>query len=92
VRRALESLPWVRKASVDFEHKQATATVVSEDYDEASLLKALKDAGYGGKVVKPVVKPAVKPAKKDKPMAKAPKGELVAFRVSGMKKTKSGAT
>lgn len=46
------SLPWVREAKVDFDKKQAVVTVEVEKYDEAALLKALKEARFGGKVVK----------------------------------------
>ena len=83
MRRALESLPWVRKATVDFQKKQATITAVSSRYDEAALLKALKGAGFRGTVVKPDGgEPELKPAV----------GTQVAFHVTGMQKTKSGAT
>ena len=47
-------------------------------------LKALKDAKFGGKVVK-------KDAD-EQPKAQAPAGPQVAFHVTGMQKTKSGAT
>lgn len=83
MRRALESLPWVRKATIDYEQKQATITAVSKRYDEAALIKALKDAGFGGKVVKP---------KGGEPKQKPATGTQVAFHVTGMMKTKSGAT
>jgi len=83
VRRALESLPWVRKAEVNFAQKQATVTVVSSQYDEAALLKTLKDAGFGGTVVKP---------DDGEPKAKPVTGARIAFHVTGMMKTKSGAT
>ncbi len=83
MRRALESLPWVRKAEVNFAKKQATITAVSSRYDEAALLKALKDAGFGGTVVKPDDGEA-----KQKPVT----GTQIAFHVTGMRKTKSGAT
>lgn len=84
MRKALESLPWVRKVTIDFANKQATATVVSKSYDEKVLLKALKDAGFGGSVAKA--------SSEEKKSAKVPDGAQVAYRVSGMKKTKSGAT
>lgn len=84
MRKALESLPCVRKATIDFANKQVTATVVSKSYDEKALLKALKDAGFGGSVAKA--------SNEKKNSAKAPDGAQVAYRVSGMKKTKSGAT
>ena len=83
MRRALESLPWVRKATVDFQKKQASITAVSSRYDETALLKALKGAGFGGKVVKP---------KDGEPEQKPTSGTQVAFHVTGMMKTKSGAT
>ena len=46
------SLPWVRQAQVDFDKKQAVVTVEVEKYDEQALLKALEEAGFGGKVAK----------------------------------------
>lgn len=81
--KALKSLPWVRKASVDYGKKQATVTVLSQRYDEAALLKTLVDAGFRGSVAE---------APDDEQKQAAPAGERVAFQVSGMKKTRSGAT
>ncbi len=52
VRKALTSLPWVRQTQVNFDKKQATVTADAAKYDEKAMLKALEDAGYGGKVVK----------------------------------------
>jgi copper chaperone CopZ len=52
VRKALTSLPWVRQVQVNFDTKQATVGVDATKYDEKAMLKALEDAGYGGKVVK----------------------------------------
>ena len=83
MRRALESLPWVRKAEVSFQKQQATITAVSSRYDEATLLKALKDAGFGGTVVKP---------DDGEPKAKPVTGSRIAFHVTGIMKTRSGAT
>ena len=51
VRRALSSLPWVRQVQVSFEKKLAVVTADAARYDEKAMLKALGDAGYGGKVV-----------------------------------------
>ncbi|TDJ68339.1 MAG: copper chaperone [Planctomycetota bacterium] len=82
MREALESLPWARKAEIDFETKQATVTVESKLYEAEALIKALKEAGYGGKVVDT--------GGNEKPAAAAP--SRVTFHVTGMKKTKSGAT
>ncbi len=76
-------MPWVRKATVNFQKKQATITAVSSQYDEKALVKALKDAGFGGTVVKP---------KDGEPIQKSAAGTQVAFHVTGMQKTKSGAT
>ena len=88
MRKALESLPWASKATVDFARQQATVTVESKRYDEKALLKALKDAGFGGTVV-----PGdSKQKEEEQPSAKPPEGARIAFRVTGMKKTKSGAT
>ena len=88
MRKALDSLPWAEKTTVDYPSKQATVTVESKSYDEKALLKALKDAGFGGTVV------AADKEKKgdDEPAAKPVEGARVAFHVTGMKKTKSGAT
>lgn len=83
--KALESLPWVRSATVDFKNKQATATVVAKGYDEKLLLAALKDAGFESSVAK-----AAKDS--EKTASATVEGAKVAFRVSGLKKTKSGAT
>ena len=76
-------MPWVRKATVSYEKKQASITAVSSQYDEAALVKALKDAGFVGTVAK---------TDDDTPKAKQPVDTQVAFHVTGMKKTKSGAT
>jgi len=83
VRTALESLPWVRKATVDFAKKQASVTVLSNGFDPLALEKVLTDAGFGGAVAKPNV---------EKKKTQPPAGSRVAFHVTGMKKTKSGAT
>lgn len=83
MRRALESLPWVRKAIVNYDKRQATVTVLTDKYEEAALAKVLKDAGFGGTLVK---------SEDAKPKTKPAAGPRVAFKVSGMKKTKSGAT
>jgi copper chaperone CopZ len=56
VRKALESLPWVRKVEVDFSKQQAVVTAEAKKYDEKELLKALEKKGYKGKVVKNGVK------------------------------------
>lgn len=85
--KALESLPWARSAVVDYSNKQATVTVVSKNYEEKALLTALKSAGFGGSVVAKAEKTG-----DEEPATKAPKGERVAFHVTGMMKTKSGAT
>jgi hypothetical protein len=89
VRKALESLPCVRKATVDYVNKQATATVVSGSYDEKALLEALNEAGFGGSVT---ATDSNTKAGEDEPAASPPEGARVAFHVRGMKKTKSGAT
>jgi copper chaperone CopZ len=52
VRKALTSLPWVRQVQVNFDTKRAIVTADAARYDEKAMLKALEDAGYGGKVVK----------------------------------------
>ena len=80
---ALESLPWVRKAVVSFPDRQASLTVVSKQYDEVALLEALTGAGFGGTVAQ---------APEQEPAAQDAEGQRVAFHVTGMKKTRSGAT
>ncbi|MCI0460948.1 MAG: heavy-metal-associated domain-containing protein [Gemmataceae bacterium] len=52
MRKALESLPWVRQVQVSFAKKQAVVTAEAAKYDAKALLKALEKAGYKGKVVK----------------------------------------
>jgi copper chaperone CopZ len=52
VRKALKSLPWVRQVRVNFDKKKAVVTVEAGKYNEKALLKALKKAGYRGKVLK----------------------------------------
>ncbi len=83
MRRALESLPWVRKATVSYEKKQASITAAASRYDEAALVKALGDAGFGGTVAK---------SDEGEPQARPPAGSQVAFHVTGMRKARSGAT
>jgi copper chaperone CopZ len=51
VRKALTSLPWVRQVQVNFDKKQAIVSADAARYDEKAMLKALEDAGYGGRVV-----------------------------------------
>ena len=53
MRKALASLPWVRKVLVvDYDEKLAVVTVEASRYDEKALLGAVEKAGYGGKVLK----------------------------------------
>jgi copper chaperone CopZ len=80
VRDALQALPWVRKAEIDFDNKLARVTVVTKSYDADALVAALKAVGFGGKPTTKVENKADKT------------GPLVTFHVKGMKKTKSGAT
>lgn len=80
VRNALQALPWVRKAEIDYDKKLARVTVETKSYQPSALVAALKAAGFGGK---PIVK--------DKAKAGLA-GPRVTFHVKGMKKTKSGAT
>ena len=85
MRKALESLPWVRKAEVHYDKKQVTVTVDSSLYDPKALVAALEEAGFGGKLAKTS-------DEKGKDDARAVEGSRVTFHVGGMKKTKSGAT
>ncbi len=52
MRKALETLPWVRQVQVSFERKEALVTAEANRYDEKALLRALTKAGYFGKVIK----------------------------------------
>lgn len=52
VQKALAALPGVRQVQVDFGRKLAVVTAAAEKCDAQSLLKALDQAGYGGKVLK----------------------------------------
>jgi copper chaperone CopZ len=52
VQKALAALPWVRHVHVDLAKEQAMITVDAARYDERALLKAIKEAGYGGRVMK----------------------------------------
>ena len=83
MQKALESLPWVRKA--ELKKNVATLTVEREGYDAKMVVEALKKAGFGGKLASEEAK---KQEKNEPPDATS----LVTFRVIGMKKTKSGAT
>ncbi len=51
MRKALETLPWVRQVQVNFDKQQAVVTADAAKYDEKALLRALEKAGYGGKVL-----------------------------------------
>ena len=81
MRRALESLPWARNATVDFAKKQASVTVDVEEFEPEALIAALEGAGFGGALVDEEDTP-------NEAVALA----RVTFQVSGMMKTKSGAT
>jgi mercuric ion binding protein len=50
VRNALESVPGVRKAEVDFTKKEAVVTVDKAALDTDALVKALEKVGYQGTV------------------------------------------
>ena len=80
MQKALETLPWVRKATVDFKKKQATLVVERGKYKAKEALVALKKAGFGGKEVE------------KQPAADVAGFPSVSFRVGRMLKTKSGAT
>ncbi len=51
-RDALAALPWAKDVKVDFEKKQGTFVAETARYDEAAILKVLKDEGFDGKIVK----------------------------------------
>lgn len=50
VRNALESVPGVRKAEVDFTKKEAVVTADKAALHTDAMIKALEQAGYGGTV------------------------------------------
>jgi hypothetical protein len=52
VQKALASLPWVRQVQVNYSQKQAVVVAEADKVDEPALVKALQQAGYGGRVVK----------------------------------------
>ena len=49
VNKALASLPWVEKHSVNFEESSATI-LVKGDWDKSSTLKAITDLGFSASV------------------------------------------
>jgi len=53
VRAALESVPGVRKAEVDFAKHEAVVTADRNTLDTRALLDALEKAGYHGTVKSP---------------------------------------
>jgi copper chaperone CopZ len=52
VRKALASLPGVSQVRVDFATRRAYVTIQQDKWDEKAMLKALQQAGYGGKIVR----------------------------------------
>ncbi len=82
MREALEALPWVRKATVDYQKKQATLTVEKGRYNLQEAVDALKKAGFGG--------PARELTKANEAVGQS--FPQVSFHLTGMKKAKSGAT
>ena len=88
MQEALESLLWVRKAEIHFDERQALVTVEAARYVAADLVAALEKAGFGGKVVSDAGDEQRGERKKQAAVAL----ERIAFHVTGMKKTKSGAT
>lgn len=46
VRKALEKVPGVAGAEIDFKHKTATVTFDADQVSAAALVKATTDAGY----------------------------------------------
>ena len=82
MREALGSLPWVRKATVDYGKKQATLTVEEGRYDPREAFAALKKAGFGGEALE--TSEGHKDARESFPE--------VSFHVIGLKKARSGAT
>jgi copper chaperone CopZ len=85
VRKALETLPWVREVDVDFARQQAVVTVEIDKYDENALIEALGKYVLGGEVIKPPMLKA-QPASVEK-STKDP-GESKARPASAEKSTK----
>ncbi len=81
MQKALQALPWVRKAEIDYDKKLARVTVEKKSFKPQALVDALTGAGFGGKLIEK--------SDEDKTAKADP---LVTFHVIGMKKTKSGAT
>ncbi len=81
VQQALQALPWVRKAEIDFDNKLARVTVEKKSFEPQALVDAVTGAGFGAKLIEK--------NGSDKAVKVDP---LVTFHVIGMKKTKSGAT
>ena len=52
MREALATLPWVKNVQVDYDKKQAAFTAESARYDEAAIIRVLKDEGFGAKIAK----------------------------------------
>ena len=52
MREALSSLPWAKDVQVNYDRKQATFTAEGDRYDEAAIIRVLKEAGFGGRVLK----------------------------------------
>jgi len=51
VKNALESLPWVEEAVVDFANKKATVKLKEGGHDASELCAAVEGAGYGCSVL-----------------------------------------
>jgi hypothetical protein len=80
VQKALESLPWVRKATVDYDKKQATLIVENGKYNAEEAFATLKLADFGAEAPE---------RKQATDFAEFPS---ISFHVVGMMKAKSGAT
>ena len=52
MRKALEALPWVRSAKVDFASRSVAVVVEKEKLKTDELIAALKGAGFGGALKK----------------------------------------
>jgi Cu+-exporting ATPase len=52
VQKALMSVPGVQQATVDLKTSRAVVSIQADKCDEAALVKAVEQAGYGSKIVK----------------------------------------
>ena len=81
MRRALETLPWVREAKVDLKKKEARISVEEGRFNAEEVIDVIKKAGFGAEI-----------KEAPKKITAFNEASRVDFRVVGMTKTKSGVT